>query len=955
MAGKGAGKGKAGKAAKRAYGQKKERVNVALTPEVVQKIDDLAEANATSRSELIEKTFRQLPGVASVEDQSKKKVGVDKPTWMTMQQWRELLALYGGIPQSAYTKKTALEAKLVVDHKLPRARGGKTEVDNLQFLTEEENLKKWANEDKYWTQDFYYDKPHDPNGFRHAQYFLAYRKILDYTKHFQRPWSQINRVVHLLAWITGAGKTMSIHAICFALNQVLRKEKGIAYPRVDRILVLVKEQALRDQLEKELRDDVVSYGICKASPRVGVVKSNDKFELDYWLEQYDIVVACLQQVWKRDNGIPRDNIEQILGKFAVIFFDEPHFAEPQVAELAEQATRSLCFGLTSTPINAKGNVLKSYVLFSQCGLREAYEEQQNLKYLSSSIDVIEQLKIIEYVKIDTARDYHRGTRTLVQENPDTPDYNIQIEAARNVAGKVVSYVKYADRLCERIHFKEITPEAAPHRDQNYVDPTLIYPMHAMISVKTKHDAEVIERYLNQMFRSDSSQYPPEQGFRAEVVLSSGEDEEGNPVKGKKLETNHPWLKCWQAQKSKNAEKFQMTKQGWQLPEDSARFLVVVEMAREGINNPFCGVVGLGKRTQSIIEVIQRLIGRQIRSYTEKFISQLRVPPKPLDTIKIFTHEAWEFPRDGDEPDYATRQRILDGLHFCEYMDEWLSELITLEDLIENGTEVAPDTEATDKGVLTTEDKLAIAFDLGDYQLKGEEVPEQKIIDDWCGQNSKKRELGKEWIDLVKNSSDRAKIALNQNVSLRTLHIIERERPKNNPNLSDLRWFLEVHCPNSLPSLEILAKPGVDETLKTATWSMAEGWYKDYMAKFHSFSDFPKVTDFHEIRKTLVKKLYRQLRYSEYKPEISFIEGHPKDIKEAAWESIGYAVKTVLGLEKAEKGGEHDTPQYHAVLSDPSVVRNILGYARQRLLERFARPPLAQSLQIFHVDPNRDVD
>ncbi|MCU0516978.1 MAG: ribbon-helix-helix domain-containing protein, partial [Oscillatoria sp. Prado101] len=67
---------------------------MALTPEVVQKIDELAEATATSRSELIEKTFRQLPGVAPVKDPGKKKVGVEKPTWMSMEQWRELLARY---------------------------------------------------------------------------------------------------------------------------------------------------------------------------------------------------------------------------------------------------------------------------------------------------------------------------------------------------------------------------------------------------------------------------------------------------------------------------------------------------------------------------------------------------------------------------------------------------------------------------------------------------------------------------------------------------------------------------------------------------------------------------------------------------------------------------------------------------------------------------------------------
>ncbi|MBC6418970.1 MAG: DEAD/DEAH box helicase family protein [Prochloron sp. SP5CPC1] len=253
----------------------------------------------------------------------------------SIKQWRELLALQDGIPQCAYTKKTAHEAKLVVDHIVPLAKGGKNEVSNYQFLCEEENLKKWAKPDKYWSQDLYYDRHHYPDKFRYAQDSLAYRQILAYATHFQRPWSRINRIVHLLAWITGAGKTMAIHAICFALNQILRGDKGVAYPGVDRILVLVKEQALRDQLQKELAEDVKEYGICATSPRVGVVENSGDLENNYWLEQRDIVVSCLQQVWEREKGIPRYKMEPILGEEAVIFFDEPHFAVEQVAQLAE--------------------------------------------------------------------------------------------------------------------------------------------------------------------------------------------------------------------------------------------------------------------------------------------------------------------------------------------------------------------------------------------------------------------------------------------------------------------------------------------------------------------------------------------------------------------------------------------------------------------------------------------
>lgn len=877
----------------------------------------------------------------------KEKVGVSKPTWMSQQQWRDLLASYDDRPRCQYTDKTASEAKLVVDHIVPRSKGGKNEVNNYQFLCEDLNLQKGVKPDKYWSQELYYDKDHDPNNFRYAQYFLAYMKILTQAEHFQRPWSQINRVVYLLAWITGAGKTMAIHAICFALNQILKRDKGVAYPRVDRILVLVKEQSLRDQLANELEKDVVDYEICKITPKVGVVESSDKLENDWWLEQYNIVVACLQQVWERKNGIPRDNIEHILGKFAIVFFDEPHYAVEQVAQLAEQATRSLCFGLTSTPINAKGEVLASYVLFSLCGLQEAYEYQQNLKYLSSSEASIIESKMVDYVDEVDAREHFCGQRNEIEGSPDTPDYNTQLEPAKTVAEKIVSYVVEADRLCKKVFSGEITPEPASHRNAGEVMPDLIYPMHAMIAVRSKHDAEVLAKHLNDnVFESNPYEYPPEQGFRVKVVFSAGVDEDGKPVPGYKLDTKHPWLKCW---KTKN---FKMTRQGWELPKDCARFLIVVGMGREGINNPFCGVIGLGKRTQSIIEVIQRLIGRQIRSYQETFLTKLRVPPAKLDSIKIWMHSAWDYPKAGDAPDYATTRCIKDGLDFCEHMDEWLTGITTLEELIEKGKELDPETEVTDRGTLTTEDKLDIAYHVGEHQLKDEEVPEDDIIDNLCGRNNKKRELGKQWINLVQNDPDRAKSELNQKVVLRQMHVIEYERPKTNPSITDLRWFYEVHNPGSLPLLETLENSATDSITKNAARSTLNFSYEQYMAKFHSFADLPKVTDFHKIRTKLVSQLYSQLRFNS---PGSFIEGEVKEINNEAWKQIGYAVKTVLGLKKAEKGSEHDTPQYHAVLSDPGIVRNILGYARQKLLEQFARPPIARSLQISDAAPDPEVD
>ena len=117
--------------------------------------------------------------------------------------------------------------------------------------------------------------------------------------------------------------------------------------------------------------------------------------------------------------------------------------------------------------------------------------------------------------------------------------------------------------------------------------------------------------------------------------------------------------------------------------------------------------------------------------------------------------------------------------------------------------------------------------------------------------------------------------------------------KKNPGIEDLRWFYQVHNPNSLPLIEMLESPTFDDTTKAALRSEFEFSYAQYMAKFHSFAGLPKVTDFERIRKQLVRKLFEQLRYNPYSTnEGSFIEGELTKIQSAAYQAIGYAVYTV---------------------------------------------------------------
>ncbi len=61
--------------------------------------------------------------------------------------------------------------------------------------------------------------------------------------------------------------------------------------------------------------------------------------------------------------------------------------------------------------------------------------------------------------------------------------------------------------------------------------------------------------------------------------------------------------------------------------DCARFLVAVGIGREGANNPYCGVVGIACSSRSVIEMVQRALGRQIRAVIDLLANGLCVPPE----------------------------------------------------------------------------------------------------------------------------------------------------------------------------------------------------------------------------------------------------------------------------------------------------------------------------------------
>jgi hypothetical protein len=282
-----------------------------------------------------------------------------KPNWLTAEAWTELLRKYGGIPRCAETGSTD---NLTVDHIRPRHLGGTNDVSNLQFLIAPRNI----------------DRVPDLGNARAAQRD-AFNEVITRRSWFDQPISQISGLIYVHAWIVGAGKTMGMLTNACAINSVIRHRWGDVR-RVNRMLVLTKERAIRDQIAQDLVSHSVGHELFPIPPVVGKIENGYQFDDVSWINKQQIVVACIQQLWEAKDV----DLAALLHRFPLINLDELHFAYEQVARIAESATTSLCFGWSGTPTERNLQLLNKLVLVTVHGYQEADEGDRSLKYLNDT-------------------------------------------------------------------------------------------------------------------------------------------------------------------------------------------------------------------------------------------------------------------------------------------------------------------------------------------------------------------------------------------------------------------------------------------------------------------------------------------------------------------------------------------------------------------------------------------
>lgn len=824
-----------------------------------------------------------------------------KPTWMKTEHWSKFLATND--PVCVMCGSTE---RLSVDHILAQTKGGEDITSNYQFLCINCNSSKSNRPDKYWSGKHYWDTKPNLDNFRGSQLKL-FSKIIGLADHFSRGFSQINNVLYTNAWVVGSGKTLGVPVLGWALNFAIMSKFGTSAPRVDGILVLTKEAAIKRQIISDLKIKVTRYGLANTAPNV--------VDLDSWAKvasiapgSFDVAVACVQLFFD-ENGKFSHDFERQLSKFPVIVFDEEHFAKDQVAKILACAHNSLCVGMTSTPFDAAFRFYDHAVLLTKWTYQDATANDGSLKFVPKDIS-----NIFEEITVETADLLKCGEEVINQKNAtDDPDYQINYAPAKAVAERTVMWLWESDRIVEQ--------RRAPHRPENHIA-DYKYPAHAMITVSSYSIGVAVTDQLNAMFNNNRAKFPESEGWRAEFCYSSRKDNKGKMQRGKELSDEHPWM--------------QLETHGVL----GSRVLVVIDIGREGVSNPYCQAIGLAKSTDSIVEAVQRELGRSTRSV--KYLDAggvTHVPTSSLDMPKIISHVA-----------FNNRDVIQNAVDYILDMDEKLKSMPTVEALIE-GADIA-EVEAKTESKLSVFEKLQIAAEFGSATLEGrdfnQDVTERIVRNPDGTYNRDKAEKADKWHSTLEGDArygtENAIKELRIVSSIEPVTVVVRDVLDATPTEDDLRRFLESAYPDLAPKYEINPDGSRDFVVEM---------YRSHAREFN-VGVIPSYTDLETIR--------RSLAYSIFEVMIGFFDPYRSGENEKAKGElrgcvhgfVGSAVKHLLGItgdEGATKDSKWETPAVHHVLERKEVQQTIKGYVRSKLLRTGKFSALSAGLSFKPEDQN----
>lgn len=240
-----------------------------------------------------------------------------------------------------------------------------------------------------------------------------------------------------------------------------------------------------------------------------------------------------------------------------------------------------------------------------------------------------------------------------------------------------------------------------------------FPAHALISVEGVETADEVTDYLNKIFAQNRGRYPKKNGWQAIAAHSR------SPMP---LDRNHPFFRY---------------KESRVLDARCCRFLVVSDMAVEGMNNKYLLVWGAAELCSSIRKAVQRL-GRPARSVAERRGMQFVIPPASHDQVYVITHEMFASLPDARGVTTSTAATIRDALSFIVDMRYATADIMTLEEYVEvevSEQELRDDSRAAQ---LTRWTKCQILAQLGASLRQGRRPQVARIVRNFGGSSELRR-------------------------------------------------------------------------------------------------------------------------------------------------------------------------------------------------------------------------
>jgi hypothetical protein len=289
----------------------------------------------------------------------------------------------------------------------------------------------------------------------------------------------------------------------------------------------------------------------------------------------------------------------------------------------------------------------------------------------------------------------RGERSLIvlsadrqklldEEFQDTSNFN-GLPSIRSVTNYVIQLVQELDDpqfIQGKEHIRE--HDHWEHYRHTHMKKVLAkpFPVHAIISVADNAMVDEVARYMQRVFESKRGMFPKKDGWNAMGVHCRSSNQ---------LDKEHPFYRYLRTGR---------------LGPDCCRFLVVNQMAVEGINNKYLSVWGVAEYIDSATVLIQRG-GRFMRSAAVRVGDILYIPPASHDIVRIVTHETFG-PTHAGKHKFKTAENIDRAIHYIRHMREETAGLMTLEEFVAlESNFTASESHRTIKA-MSLADKYAIA-------------------------------------------------------------------------------------------------------------------------------------------------------------------------------------------------------------------------------------------------------